>query len=167
MNKTIVITGGNGGIGKALVKDFLQNSDTVIMIARESAKTTAAYNEMKSLGGTGRLKLLTGDLSIPADIAAIIRGLEAFPIDVLINNAGLLKRKKEQSAEDIEMTFSVNYLAVYRLTMGLIHAGNKPKAIINITSELFKKGKLDLNEIMDPKNYNGQQQPMRIRNWLT
>ena len=157
MNKTIVITGGNGGIGKALVKDFLQNSDTVIMIARESAKTTAAYNEMKSLGGTGRLKLLTGDLSIPADIAAIIRGLEAFPIDVLINNAGLLKRKKEQSAEDIEMTFSVNYLAVYRLTMGLIHAGNKPKIIINITSELFKKGKLDLNEIIDPKNYNGQQ----------
>ena len=156
MNKTIVITGGNSGIGKALVKDFLKDGNTVVMIARDSAKTNSAFTEMKSMGGTGRLKLLTGDLSVPTDIAAIIRGLE-LPIDVLINNAGLLKRKKEQSAEGIEMTVSVNYLAVYRLTMGLINAGKKPGRIINVTSELYKKGKLDLSDIINPQKYNGQQ----------
>ena len=156
MNKTIVITGGNSGIGKALIKDFLQDGNNVIMIARDSEKTIKAYNELKSLGRENSLKLLTGDLSVPADINKIISEL-GLPIDILINNAGLLKRKKEMSAEGIEMTMSVNYFAVIRLTMGLINKNNRPKRIINITSELFKKGDLNIDDIIDPKKYNGQQ----------
>ncbi len=156
MNKTIVITGGNSGIGKALIGDFMRDGNNVIMIARDSEKTTKAYNELKSLGSGNSLKLLTGDLSVPADINKIISELN-LPIDILINNAGLLKRKKEMSAEGIEMTMSVNYFAVFRLTMGLINKNNRPKRVINITSELFKKGELNIDDIIDPQKYNGQQ----------
>ncbi len=156
MNKTIVITGGNSGIGKALIKDFMQDGNNVIMIARDSEKTIKAYNELKSLGRDNSLKLLTGDLSVPEDIDRIISELD-LPIDILINNAGLLKRKKEMSTEGIEMTISVNYFAVFRLTMGLINKNNRPKRVIDITSELFKKGELNIDDIIDPQKYNGQQ----------
>jgi len=57
MNKTIVITGGNSGIGKALIKDFLQDGNNVIMIARDSKKTIDAYKELKLIGSENSLKL--------------------------------------------------------------------------------------------------------------
>ena len=156
MNKTIVVTGGNSGIGKALIKDFLLGENKVIMIARNSEKTLKVYKEMASLGNKNSLELITGDLSVPEDIIAIINKL-SFPVDILINNAGLLKRKKELTNEEIEMTMSVNYLAAFRLTMGLINNKNMPKKIINVTSELFKKGKIDIGEILNPAKYNGQE----------
>jgi len=156
MKKTIVITGGNSGIGKALVKECIRGGNNVIMIARKSEKTMEVYDEMKKFGNGSSLELLTGDLSVYEDIERIINELKS-PIDILVNNAGVLKKKKEMSAECIEMTMSVNYFAVCRLTMGLIDANNAPKRIVNITSELFRKGHVDLENILNPKKYNGQQ----------
>ncbi len=156
MNKTIVVTGGNSGIGKALIRDFILDGNHVVMIARDSEKTWNVFDELKALRGKESLRLITGDLSNVADINKIIKELEP-PIDILINNAGLLKLKKEMSVEGIEMTMSVNYLAAYRLAVGLINAGKQPKRIINITSELFKKGEINLSDMMDPVKYKGQQ----------
>jgi NAD(P)-dependent dehydrogenase (short-subunit alcohol dehydrogenase family) len=155
MNKTIVITGANSGIGKALTYE-LQNSNKVIMICRDSEKSRSVLKDIRKNFNDAQVELITGDLSNPKDMKEIIdKLLKIEHVDVLINNAGLIKKKKELSVDQIEMTFAVNYLAVYRLTMGLIEGGITPKKIINITSELFKKGKVDIDDIIDPKKFNG------------
>ena len=155
MNETIVITGANSGIGKALTYEFIQNNK-VIMICRDSEKSRSVLEELKNNFSDAKVELITGDLSNPKDIKKIVEQLlKLKSIDVLINNAGLIKKKKELSVDNIEMTFAVNYLATYRLTMGLINGGIVPKKIINITSELFKKGKVDINEISNPTKFNG------------
>ena len=155
MNKTIVITGANSGIGKALAYQLMENSK-VIMICRDSDKSRRVFEELKNDFFDSKVDLITGDLSDPQDIKKILdKLLKLESIDVLINNAGLIKKQKEFSVDNIEMTFAVNYLATYRLTMGLIKGGVFPKKIVNITSELFKKGKVDINSISTPKKFNG------------
>lgn len=155
MSKKIVITGANSGIGKALTKEFIIQGHNVIMIARDSEKTTKVYNEFKSLLTNNTLELITGDLSHPEDIKKILDTLGE-TIDILINNAGLLKRKKSMSIEGYEMTAAVNYIAPYRITMGLIGKGTQVNRIINVTSELYKKGRVDINDMVNPSKYNGQ-----------
>lgn len=155
MNKTIVITGANSGIGKALTYELIHNNK-VIMVCRDSEKSRNVLADIKNKFVDAQVELITGDLSDPSDIKITVdKLLKLKSIDVLINNAGLLKKKKVLSVDNIEMTFAVNYLAIYRLTTGLINGGVVPKKIINTTSELFKKGKVDLNNIINPKKFNG------------
>lgn len=155
MNQTIVITGANSGIGKALTYELIHNNK-VIMICRDSEKSRDVLKDIKDKYSDAQVELITGDLSDPKDVKNVLNKLLKLKnIDVLINNAGLIKKKKALSVENIEMTFAVNYLATYRLTMGLIKGGTVPKQIINMTSELFKKGKVDINEISNPKKFNG------------
>lgn len=156
MKKTVVITGANSGIGKALTKEFISQGHNVIMIARDSEKTTNVYKEFIPLLTTNTLELVTGDLSNPKDIEKILQSI-SMPIDILINNAGVLKLKKTMSIENLEMTTVVNYIAVYRLIMGLIEKGTKPSRILNVTSELYKKGKVNIDDMLNPKKYKGQQ----------
>jgi short-subunit dehydrogenase len=156
MIKKIVITGANSGIGKAMTKAFLTQGHNVIMIARDSEKTKKIYNEFKSYLTNNTLELITGDLSQPKDIRKILDTLDD-TIDILINNAGLIKRKKTMSIENYEMTTAVNYIAPYRITMGLIEKGIQVKRVINVTSALYKKGKVDINAMLNPTKYKGQQ----------
>lgn len=155
MRKKIVITGANSGIGKALTKAFILKGHHVIMIARDSEKTMKVYNEFKAYLTDNTLELMTGDLSQPEDIKKMIDHIKT-PIDILINNAGVIKLKKSMSIEGFEMTTAVNYIAPYRLTMGLIENGIQVKRIINVTSELYKKGKVDINDMLNPTKYKGQ-----------
>ncbi len=159
MKKRIVITGGNSGVGKALANEMCSKGHEVIVVSKESIKTQTVINTLIDEYGQQAVKLITADLSRPDDIKKAVSLLAEMdgPIDVLVNNAGILKLKKEFSVDNIEMTMSVNYLAVYRLTMGLINAGKEIKRIINVTSELFTKGVLDLEDMIDPKKFNGQQ----------
>jgi len=155
MIKTIAITGSNSGIGKALAYNLAERNHNILLIARDSSKTDAVYSDLIDKYGD-KIELIKGDLSKPDDIKGILNQLcEKDKIDVLINNAGLLKLKEERTEENIEMTMSVNYLAIYRLTMGLILAGKKPKRILNVSSELFKKGEIDFNQMFKPTKYKG------------
>ena len=157
--KRIVITGGNSGVGKALADELCSKGHEIIIISKESEKTNSVVNSLINDYGQQAIKLITADLSNPDDIkkaVSVLVGMDGV-IDVLVNNAGILKLKKEFSIDNIEMTMSVNYLAVYRLTKGLLNAGKEIRRIVNVTSELFTKGQLDLEDMINPKKFNGQQ----------
>ncbi len=159
MKKKIVITGGNSGIGKALVEEMCARGHEVIVIARDSQKTKAVIQTLVQTYGPQTIQLVPADLSRVDDIQNAVTALVNMntTIDVLINNAGVLKLKKELAQDNVEMTMSVNLLAAYRLTQGLLDAGTPIRRIINITSELFKKGTLDFEDMINPKKYKGQQ----------
>ena len=159
MKKRIIITGGNSGVGKALANEMCSKGHEIIIISKESEKTNTVINALTDEYGQQAVKLITADLSSPDDIKKAVSLLVDMDgvIDVLVNNAGILKLKKEFSVDNIEMTMSVNYLAVCRLTIGLLNAGKEIKRIVNVTSELFTKGALDLEDMINPKNFNGQQ----------
>jgi NAD(P)-dependent dehydrogenase (short-subunit alcohol dehydrogenase family) len=112
-----LITGANRGIGLALVKAYAGRRDKVYAAVRHSSDRTEldAYAET----ARGWVEVIEMDVADPIDIAKARRRLEAEPIDVLINNAGI-SGPDRQSATDMDYdglveTLNVNAIAPLRI----------------------------------------------------
>ncbi len=83
----VLITGANRGIGLALVKAYASRRDKVFAAIR----TTSDRYELDEFVKTAPkwIEVIEMDVSDPAEIGRVRRRLEAEPIDVLINNAGI------------------------------------------------------------------------------
>jgi NAD(P)-dependent dehydrogenase (short-subunit alcohol dehydrogenase family) len=142
--RTCVITGSNTGIGKETAIGMINMGYDVVMLARDSEKSQRALKTMRNEASTNIVRMFTVDLSCQKSIRAVAESLsrELEHIDVLINNAGLLKRSQQLSSDGIEMTLAVNFLAPFLLTnllLPLLKKGDMPR-IVNLSSELYKKG---------------------------
>jgi len=159
--KKCVITGGNSGIGKAAAIDLAKQGLEIIIFARESQKSDEAIIEIISESGNEKVRHIKVDLSEVASIKEACKqvGSEYSTIDYLINNAGVLKRKTSSNSKGIEQTFAVNYLAPFltsRLLLEKLQSSENGR-IINVTSALYKKGKLTQSVIPEDQKYNGSQ----------
>ncbi|CAL1519193.1 SDR family oxidoreductase [Chitinophaga sp. MM2321] len=89
-NKTVIITGGSSGIGKALVATLLQMGASVAVCGRKQPALSALQNEINH----ANLFTFVADVSVEADCKSFIENsIERFgKIDILINNAGISMR---------------------------------------------------------------------------
>lgn len=134
---TILITGGNGGIGAALAQRWHDAGNVVIVTGRDRAKLDAATAGRADMHG----EVL--DVTDPAAIAAFARDIVArFPaLNVLVNNAGIMIYEDIDAARDLtdaEAMVTTNVLGPIRMTDALVdHLGDTPdSAIVNVTSGL-------------------------------
>jgi NAD(P)-dependent dehydrogenase (short-subunit alcohol dehydrogenase family) len=112
--KTVVITGATRGIGLALTKNYVAQSWNVIGICRNSSP------ELDSSGA----KVLSGiDVADAQSISALKQQLQNQPIDLLINNAGILLRNSlgEIDYAAVEKQFLVNAVAPLQITEALLN----------------------------------------------
>src|SRR5690349_9271016 len=113
-----LITGANRGIGLALVKAYAGRRDKVFATVRRTSDRT----ELDAFVETQRkwVEVIEMDVNDPADIGKARRRLEAEPIDVLVNNAGVMG-PDHQTATDMDYdglaeTLSVNSIAPLRVS---------------------------------------------------
>jgi NAD(P)-dependent dehydrogenase (short-subunit alcohol dehydrogenase family) len=155
---TCVITGCNSGIGKATAIELCKQGFEVIMLVRDSDKSRLAYDEIRK-ASNGSVVLKYVDLSSIKSIKKVSKELKSQyeKIDVLINNAGLIKRTLEKTGDDFEMTIAVNYVAAFVLTLELLPLLNRVNnsRIINVTSELYKNGQVHLENNFSELKFNG------------
>ena len=119
--KIVIVTGANAGIGKATAAQLADLGATVVLACRCKERGEAALCELSCVGGRC-FDLMPLDL---ADQASIRAFAEAFiekygRLDVLINNAGILGRRRAETKQGFEMSFGVNYLGAFLLTMLLL-----------------------------------------------
>ncbi|MBN2342230.1 MAG: SDR family NAD(P)-dependent oxidoreductase [Deltaproteobacteria bacterium] len=157
--KVCVITGCSDGIGKETAVQMASRGYRIGMVVRNSDKSRAAQKEIVERAKNDAIELFYADLASQTSVRDVARQLcEAFPaIDILINNAGIVKRSEEISDDGIEMTFAVNYIAPVLLTLLLLPTLEKSEAarIINLSSELYQKGKIDMENFLTPQKFNG------------
>ncbi len=158
-NKICVITGCNTGIGKAAAFQLAKMNYNIIMLVRDSEKSRAAFEEIKAASEGGMVDMIFVDLSSQISVKKAAQNIsnKYSVIDILINNAGLLKRKGELSVDGIEMTYAVNLIAPFLLTNLLLPLIEKSYAgrIINLTSELYKKGRIEVEDISSLEKFDG------------
>ena len=158
-NKICVITGCNSGIGKVTAIELAKMGFEIIMLVRDSQKSRDAFNEIKRESGSDQVALKYVDLSSLESIKNVAEEIKSdyTGIDLLINNAGIFKRKLDKSVDSFEMTIAVNYIATFTLTNHLMPLlkKNKNARIINLTSELYKRGKIHLDNQFSPDKFNG------------
>ncbi|MCB0282637.1 MAG: SDR family oxidoreductase [Calditrichaeota bacterium] len=158
-NKACLITGCSGGIGKQAAIQLAKMNYNIIMLVRDSNKSRIAFDDIKSQSGNHNIKMFYADLASPESVANVSEKIksEYAQIDILINNAGILKRKYESTADGYEMTLAVNYLAPFLLTKLLLPIVEKSPngRIINLTSELYKKGTAIIEKSPSDNKFNG------------
>lgn len=138
--KCVLVTGGGGGIGKALSAYFISKGKKVLIAGRTESnlKSTA-----KEIGAAGYYVLDTGKISeIPSFVSRIIK--EHPELDCLVNNAGV-QRPLEVSKQDVEeflpkadQEIDINIRGPMHLALGLLkHFKSKDHAVvINVSSVL-------------------------------
>jgi len=140
-HRTILITGGTSGIGKALAGE-LQKDNTVIITGRSKEPLEQARRQ--------GLATITCDITKRADIEALVMKLEQeYPeLDTLINNAGVQYNYNLLTAsgahQKIQHELDTNLSGAMQLTHLLLPLlSTKPSAIVNVTSALGAVPKTD------------------------
>ena len=117
-NNTILITGGNGGIGRGLAEAFHKLGNTVIVTGRKQDKLD------ETVAANPGMKAMTLDVADPADIKAFAGKMaKDFPaLNVVINNAGIMEGEDatQPGTEVAERTVAINLLGPIRLTDALL-----------------------------------------------
>ena len=137
MQKTVVITGGNSGIGEALAHRWHDAGNTVIVSGRRREALEQA------IAGRANMHAIELDLERPAAIEAAARRLvtQHPALNVLVNNAGIMRFETVERGRDLadaEATVATNLLGPIRMTNALIdHLAAQPDAaIVTVTSGL-------------------------------
>jgi retinol dehydrogenase-14 len=155
--KVCLITGATSGIGKATAMELANMGASVVMVARDRDRGEAALAEVKEGSANASVDLMLADLSSQEEIRRLADEFkEAHPrLDVLINNAGVIRSKRVTSADGIEMTFAVNHLAHFLLTNLLLELlkATAPSRIVNVSSGEQRNGTIDFDDLQGEKGY--------------
>ena len=131
--KLAVVTGANSGLGLGLATRLSAAGADVVMAIRNRAKGEAAVAEIRATVPDAKLTIKSLDLSSLASVAALGEELnaEGRPIDILINNAGVMQPpERETTADGFELQFGSNHLGHFALTghlLPLLRAADKPR----------------------------------------
>lgn len=121
--KLAVVTGSNSGLGLGLATRLAAAGADVMMAIRNQAKGEAAATEIRATVPDAKLTLKRLDLASLASVAALGDELnaEGRPIDILINNAGIMQPPQRETTEDgFELQFGSNHLGHFALTGHLL-----------------------------------------------
>lgn len=154
-NKICLITGANAGLGKETALALAKQQAHIIMLCRNPAKAEAARQDIIQQSKNSNIDIILCDLN---DLGSVKKSAEEFKVKykqlhVLVNNAGFMVLDKKLSANGFEATFAVNYLAHALLTTLLLDVmkASKGARIINVSSSVHKRAKLDLDDLMFEK----------------
>ncbi|MBL7501160.1 SDR family oxidoreductase [Frankia sp. CNm7] len=138
VGKIILITGGTNGIGKATALELASRGAELVLACRNLDAGEQVREEIRGITGRDAARVAHLDLS---DLTSVQRCAESVVattpgIDVLINNAGGIRRQRALTPQGLEETFAVNYLGHYALTRRLLsHLRRDPICrVINVSS---------------------------------
>jgi NAD(P)-dependent dehydrogenase (short-subunit alcohol dehydrogenase family) len=119
-----VVTGGNGGLGLATSRQLAIHGATVVIGARNSAKSEDARKSIQAAVPGAVVEIRSLDLSSLASVAAFAQEVKAAhpTIHMLFNNAGVMAVPEGKTADGFETQFGTNYLGHFALTMHLLPA---------------------------------------------
>ncbi|XP_044286555.1 dehydrogenase/reductase SDR family member 13 [Varanus komodoensis] len=150
--RTVLITGGNAGIGKATALDLARRGARVILACRNKAAGEVAVYDIRRESGNNEVLFMSVDLaslsSVQAFAAAFLRSEPR--LDILINNAGIACGGR--SEDGLNLAFQVNHLSHFLLTHLLLdrlkHCA--PSRVVVVASNACHRGHIDFQKVHSP-----------------
>ncbi|WP_139785632.1 SDR family oxidoreductase [Cytobacillus gottheilii] len=158
LKKIAIVTGANSGMGLATTISLAKQNIHVIMVCRNPEKGKQALYEAKKASGSGDIELMLCDLSSLSHIRQFCDEFKSkYPkLDILINNAGVVSLKRQETVDGFEAMLGVNHLGHFLLTNLLLdHLKAAPQGrIVVVSSGAHKWGKMDFEDPYFKKGYN-------------
>lgn len=139
VGRTVVITGATSGVGRATAQVLADKGARVVVAARNATK---AEEVVRRLGGGAEARPL--DL---ADLDSVRAFADAWhdPIDILINNAGVMAVPLSRTAQGFELQFGTNHLGHFALTNLLL--SRITDRVVCVSSAAHRMGHLNLSDL--------------------
>jgi NAD(P)-dependent dehydrogenase (short-subunit alcohol dehydrogenase family) len=154
--KTIIITGGNSGIGFEAARELTRRGAEVIIASRNPSKAEKAIDIIEQEIPGSKLKLIILDL---ASLDSVRKFSEVFmeshdKLDILLNNAGIMLVPYSLTEDGFENTFGTNHLGHFALTGLLMDViNNTPDArVVTVASNAHYGGEMDFDNLMFQEN---------------
>jgi NAD(P)-dependent dehydrogenase (short-subunit alcohol dehydrogenase family) len=154
--KLAVVTGANSGLGFGLTGRLARAGAEVILAVRNAGKGQGAAGEIRASLPEAQLDVRHLDLSSLASVARFAEelGSTGRPIDILINNAGVMMPPARHVTEDgFELQFGSNYLGHFALTAHLLPLLRKAAGprVVSLSSGLARQGRLKFDDLQSER----------------
>lgn len=157
--KTVVVTGGNSGIGFETALALARAGARVVITARDQSRGQAALRRMEGEGCSG-VELSLFDLgsldSVRQGADDLLRRVER--LDVLVNNAGVVLSERRLTEDGYEATFAINHLGPFLLTQLLTDRlrESAPARVVNVASTAHTSARhgLDFDDLQSSARYS-------------
>jgi NAD(P)-dependent dehydrogenase (short-subunit alcohol dehydrogenase family) len=159
--RTVVITGGNSGVGMATAVALAGAGAHTVITARSRQRGEQAVRDIRRASGSDRVDLVVFDL---ADLSSVRDGASELldrygEIHVLVNNAGLVLSERTVTVDGFESTFAINHLGPFLLTQLLTDrlTASAPARIVNVASTAHQGARhgLDFDDLQSTSHYRG------------
>jgi NAD(P)-dependent dehydrogenase (short-subunit alcohol dehydrogenase family) len=156
--KVALVTGATNGIGRVTARELGRMGFRLLIVARDASRGEAAAAEIQDAAGGRRPEVLLADLSTQAQVrrlAAEVRG-RVPRLDLLVNNAGAIFDVRQVTTDGLEMTFALNHLAYFLLTLellSLVEQAPEPR-IVNVSSVAHERGAMDWDDLQGERGYS-------------
>jgi NAD(P)-dependent dehydrogenase (short-subunit alcohol dehydrogenase family) len=157
--KRAIVTGATGGLGLETALVLASKGAEVIVAGRNPSKGNQAVTLIQGKHPDARVTFGHVDLADLSSVAAFADAqlAEGKPLDLLINNAGLMSVPQRQATKDgFELQLGTNFLGHFALTMPLLkllRAAPAPR-IVNLSSLTHLRGKIEFDDLQSEKNYS-------------
>ena len=154
--KTCIVTGATAGIGEALAHGLASRHAALALVGRDEARLAQVAKECEALGAPA-VATYRCDFAVLDQVRDLAISLldDLARIDVLVNNAGLVVQKRQETADGHELIFQVNQLAPYLLTRLLLDrlVSTAPARIVWTASDSHEFGPLIPDDYMSTRGF--------------
>jgi retinol dehydrogenase-14 len=156
--KTVLVTGGTGGIGKATALGLARMGARLAIIGRDRERTEEAAREIRAVGGE-QVDVFVADLCSQSEVRRladeVLQRLSG--IDVLVNNVGGYWNSRDVTADGLEHTFALNHLAPFLLTNLLLDRlkQSAQARVVMVSSHAQGMGRIDFDDLQGERSYSG------------
>jgi len=153
-----VVTGSNSGIGLGTATRLAGAGAEVVLAVRNEAKGAAAQEQIRAAHPAAQLSVEALDLSSLDSVAAFADRMLARdrPIDLLINNAGvMMPPDRHTTADGFELQFGTNHLGHFALTgrlLPLLRRAPAPR-VVTLSSSAARVGRINFDDLQSERRY--------------
>ena len=137
--RTAIVTGANSGIGRVAALELARAGAGVTLAVRDTAKGQAAAATM-----TGNVTVRLLDLADLGSVRSFAEETEG-PVDLLVNNAGVMATPERRTADGFELQIGTNHLGHFALTNLLLP--QVTSRVVVVSSGLHRNGQIDLDDL--------------------
>jgi retinol dehydrogenase 14 len=157
--RTVLVTGGTGGIGKATAAGLAALGARVAITGRDRPRAEEAAADIRAAGGP-EVDVFVADMSSQAEVRRLAAEvLAALPrLDVLVNNVGGFWNSRHVTADGLERMFALNHLAPFLLTHLLVDrlVESAPARVVTVSSDAQRLGRIDFTDLQGERSWSGQ-----------
>jgi NAD(P)-dependent dehydrogenase (short-subunit alcohol dehydrogenase family) len=153
--RRVIVTGANSGLGTQIARGLAERGAHVVLACRSVERGEAAADRIRETAADASLEVSQLDLASLASVRAFAGRHDGEPLDLLVNNAGVMALPRRETEDGFEMHLGTNHLGHFALTGLLLPAlAERPGArVVTMSSVAHATWRINFDDLHGERHY--------------